>query len=171
MTRIRRLAAHEVAAHASALGDLFVDAVARGASIGYMADLTREEAARYWRDVAAAMPQPVVLAAEDAVGIVGVVILAPMKAAFQAHRAEILKLVVHSRARGKGFATALMSAAEAAARESGRTHLSLMTRHGSDGDHLYRKLGWTLAGILPEDSLRPQGGFADAAVYYKHLAP
>lgn len=168
---LRRLSADEIAASAAALGALFVDAVDAGASIGYMAGLAQAEAEDYWRGVARELQGRRVTVAEDAEGIAGVVILAPFQAAFQPHRAEIVKLVVHRRARGRGLAAALMRAAEDDARALGRTVLTLMTRRGSEGEHLYRKLGWTLAGVIEEDSLAPDGASADAAIYRKRIAP
>lgn len=167
---LRRLAAADIAALASALGELFVDAVEDNASIGYMAGLTRERAARYWSDVAHAPNGRAVVVAEDGDGVAGVVIVAPVGTEFQPHRAEILKLVVHRRARGQGVGAMLMRAAEDEARAMGRPMLTLMTRHGSEGEALYRKLGWTLVGVIPEDSLAPDGSLADGAIYCKRVA-
>jgi len=166
---IRRLAPAEVAAATPALAVLFIDAVADGASIGFMGDLSHERAEAYWRDVAAQPAGRVVLVAEDAEGVAGTVILAPMPGEFQPHRAEIAKLVVHRRARGRGVAAGLMDAAEREAHAQRRTHLTLMTRAGSDGDRLYRRLGWTLVGVIPHDSLAPDGTLADAAIFRKQL--
>lgn len=165
----RRLADAEVAAATPALAALFVDAVADGASIGYMAGVTHEEAEAYWRDVAARPDGRVVFVADDAEGIAAAVILAPLGGTFQPHRAEIVKLVVHRRARGRGVAAALMAAAEQEARLQCRTHLTLMTRAGSDGDRLYRRLGWTLVGVIAQDSLAPDGTLVDAAIFRKQL--
>jgi len=166
---IRRLAPADVAAAAPPLAALFLDAVADGASIGFMAGVSREQAEAYWRDVAAQPDGRIVFVAEDAEGVAGTVILAPMREAFQPHRAEIVKLVVDRRARGRGVAAALMEAAEREARSSGRTQLTLMTRAGSGGDRLYRRLGWTLVGIIPQDSLAPDGTLADCAIFRKQL--
>jgi GNAT superfamily N-acetyltransferase len=148
---------------------LLVDAVDDGASLGYMAGLTVDRAALYWRDAAARRDGRSVLVAVDDDGIAGVVTVAPLPGEFQPHRAEIAKLVVHRRARGRGLGEALMRAAEDEARAMGRPVLTLMTRHGSDGDRLYRRLGWTLVGIIPEDSLAPDGSFADAAILRKRV--
>jgi hypothetical protein len=62
-----------------------------------------------------------------------------------------------------------MAAAEREARLQRRTHLTLMTRAASDGDRLYRRLGWTLVGVIPQDSLAPDGTLADAAIFRKQL--
>lgn len=164
-----RLSAPHVADSAFALADLFVDAVADGASIGYMAGLARNDAARYWHDMANALEGRAVFAVHDDEGIAGVVIVVPIVREFQPHRAEVAKLVVHRRARGRGLGNALLAAAEQEAAAMGRPLLTLMTRHGSDGERLYRRRGWALAGVIPQDSLRPDGSYADAAIYWKRV--
>ena len=67
------------------------------------------------------------------------------------------------------MATALRTRAEEAARQMGRTLLTLFTRHGGDAERLYLKLGWTRAGVIPNDSLKPDGTFCDAAILYKQI--
>jgi hypothetical protein len=62
-----------------------------------------------------------------------------------------------------------MQAAEAEGRAQGRTLLTLMTRAGSDGERLYRKLGWTLVGVIPQDWLAPDGSLVDAAIFRKRI--
>lgn len=165
----RRLSSVDVAGAAPALATLFLDAVDDGASIGYMAGLQRERAEAYWREVGMRPAARIVFVAEDEVGIAGAVILAPMCSEFQPHRAEIVKLVVHRRARGRGVGAALMQAAETEAGARGRTLLTLMTRAGSDGERLYRRLGWTLVGVIPQDSLAPDGSLVDAAILHKRI--
>lgn len=166
---VRRLDPDAVRAAAMELGALFVDAVDDNASIGFMAGLALDDAAAWWRALAARPDGRVVFAADDAAGVAGAVVLVPMRGAFQPHRAEIAKLVVHRRARGQGLAAALMAAAEGEARRQARTVLTLMTRHGSDGDRLYRRLGWALVGVIERDSLAPDGSAADASIYRKAL--
>jgi GNAT superfamily N-acetyltransferase len=167
---IRRLDPAGIAAHASALGALFVDAVEDGASIGYVRGLTVARAADYWQGVAAAPNGRAVLASEDDAGIAGVVIVAPIVNDFQPHRVEISKMVVHRRARGRGLGAALMNAAEAEVRAMGRNVATLMTRDGCEAERLYRKLGWTKIGIIPDDSIRPDGVLCDAAIFFKRIA-
>jgi GNAT superfamily N-acetyltransferase len=167
---IRRLTGEAIAGCAESLGALLVDAVADGASVGFMAGLAQDEAARYWRDVASRDDGRVVLVVESVDGIDGAVSIVPLPGAFQRHRAEIAKLVVHRRARGRGLAAALMTAAEAEARAMERPVVTLMTRRGSAGDRLYRRLGWTLVGVIADDSLAPDGAIVDAALFRKRLA-
>ena len=166
---IRRLGTEDIRGFAPVLAALFLDAVQEGASIGFMDDLTLERATRYWCDVADAPQGRVVLAGEDAAGIAGVVIVAPMPGETQPHRAEIAKMVVHRRARGRGLGTALMRAAEDEARAMGKSLATLFTRSGSDAERLYRRLGWLKAGVIPDDSRKPDGTLCDGAVFYKRV--
>jgi acetyltransferase len=62
-----------------------------------------------------------------------------------------------------------MRRAEDYAMRMDRWMLSLMTRRGSDAEALYRKLGWSLAGVIPDDSVTPHGRLCDAAIYIKRL--
>ncbi len=167
---IRRLTNEEIIAAAPILATIVLDAVQDGASVGFMADVTPEQAEAYWCNAASAAHGRAVLVAQEADEIAGVVSVVPIVNGFQPHRAEIVKLIVHRRARGHGLATALMNAAEQEARQMGKSVLSLFTRHGSEAERLYEKLGWSLVGIIPEDSLRPDGALCDGAMFYKRLA-
>lgn len=166
---IRRLAPANTVSAAPELAALLLDAVRDGASVGFMADLAQTDAEAYWHRLAANPEGRIVLVVDDADGVAGVVVLVPNPNGFQPHRAEIAKMVVHRRARGQGFAKALMGAAELEALGMGRTLLTLMTRHGSESEQMYRKLGWTLVGVIPGDSLQPDGTLCDGAIYYKRL--
>lgn len=112
------------------------------------------------------------LVAEDGTGIpVGTVQLMLSVPENQPHRAEIAKLLVHRRARGSGVGAALMSAAEEAARRAGRTLLLLDTVAGSAGDRLYRRLGWTHLGVVPDFALMPDGAPCPTSFFYRELPP
>ncbi len=165
----RRLGGNALLDAAPQLAALVLDAVAEGASLGYMAGTPAAVVEADWRALAAAGDGRIVFVAEDPQGLCGVVVLVPAGAAFQRHRAEIAKLVVHRRARRRGVAAALLQRAEAEALRLQRTVLSLRTRAGSDAELLYRRLGWQRVGLLPDDSLRPDGWLCDAALYAKRL--
>jgi GNAT superfamily N-acetyltransferase len=59
----------------------------------------------------------------------------------QPHRADLVKMLVHRRARRRGLGAALMTAAEAMARDCGRTLLVLDAVTGDAGERLYTRLG------------------------------
>jgi GNAT superfamily N-acetyltransferase len=166
---IIRLTNDDIVAASPTLAALLLDAIQDGASVGYMADLTLEQAQAYWDSAAKANDGRAVLVCQYGDEIAGVVQVIPAGKAFQPHRAEIAKLIVHRRARGHGLATSLMQAAEQEARRMGKTVLTLFTRHGGDAERLYEKLGWSLVGVIPEDSLRPDGSLCDASIFYKRL--
>ena len=78
-------------------------------------------------------------------------------------------MLVHRRARRRGLGAALMRAAEATARECGRTLLVLDAVTGGDAARLYERLGWQRVGDIPEYALFPKGGFCSTTVYYRNL--
>jgi GNAT superfamily N-acetyltransferase len=87
----------------------------------------------------------------------------------QPHRADLAKMLVHRRARRRGLGAALMRAAEATARECGRTLLVLDAVTGGDAARLYERLGWTRVGDIPGYALFPRGGLCSTTVYYRDL--
>ncbi len=171
---IEALTAEAAQAELSALAALLEDAVASGASIGFLPPLGPAEAADYWTTVVASVRAGtrVLLAARDADGaVVGSVQVDLESRPNGRHRAEVMKVMVHRRARRRGLGHALMAAAEEHARRLGRTTLFLDTRLGDPAERLYRAQGWTFAGSIPRYA-RSAGGALDAnAIYYKLLGP
>jgi ribosomal protein S18 acetylase RimI-like enzyme len=78
-------------------------------------------------------------------------------------------MLVHRRARRRGIGASLMRAAEEGARSAGKTLLVLDTA-SSDAARLYVRLGWTLAGVVPDYALWPRGGLCSTSFYYRRLA-
>lgn len=159
------------AAQIDALATVLMDCVEGGASVSFMLPLTRERAAEFWRGVAedVSRGKRVLLVAEDAEGICGTVQLILSLPENQPHRADVAKMLVHRRARRQGLGEALMRAAEAAAREKGKTLLVLDTVTGGDGERLYQRLGWQRVGVIPNYALFPQGGFCATTVFFREL--
>ena len=171
---IARVSPEEETALLPELGDVLVDCVSGGASVSFMAPMTRDKAERFWRGVFASLraEERVVLVARDADGVVcGTVQVVFAGPENQPHRADIAKLLVHSRARRKGVASALMHAAEAAALTAGRTLLVLDTETGGAAEPLYAGLGWSRCGVIPDYALMPDGAPCAATVFYKSLQP
>ncbi|MEU5089392.1 GNAT family N-acetyltransferase [Streptomyces sp. NPDC021356] len=83
------------------------------------------------------------------------------------HRAELVKLMVHRRARGQGLGRSLLATAEDAARAAGITLLHLDTETGSPAEHLYQSAGWTRLGAIPDYAADPAGTLRPATIYYK----
>ena len=153
--------------------DLLVDAVAHGASVNFMAGLKQAEAEAYWRRQIDAFRggDRIWLVAEEAGDVVGMVMCVFFWQPNQRFRGEISKMLVRSDNRGRGIGTALMRAIEAAALAAGKTNLFLDTETGSAGDRLYRRMGWTELGVIPNVAYRPDGSLAAATVFYKEIAP
>jgi GNAT superfamily N-acetyltransferase len=162
------------AAVAEALADVLLDCVEGGPSVGFMHPLPRSKAVAFWQNLlaSAARGERIVLVAEDMesgaiVGTVQVVLAMPDN---QPHRADVAKMQVHRRARRRGLGAALMRAAEAAAREAGKTLLVLDTVTGGDAERLYSRLGWQRCGVIPGYALWPRGGLCSTTVFYRELA-
>jgi GNAT superfamily N-acetyltransferase len=78
-------------------------------------------------------------------------------------------MLVHRRARRLGLGAALMHAAEATARECGKTLLVLDAVTGGDAARLYERLGWQRVGVIPGYALMPGGEPCATTVYYRNL--
>jgi GNAT superfamily N-acetyltransferase len=153
------------------LAAVLMDCVEGGASVSFMHPLTRERAVAFWRNVAAgvAAGERALLVAEDANGICGTVQLIFDLPENQPHRADLAKMLVHRRVRRQGLGAALISAAEATARECGKTLLVLDAVTTGDAARLYERLGWIRVGDIPEYALFPEGGFCSTTVFYRNL--
>jgi ribosomal protein S18 acetylase RimI-like enzyme len=152
------------------LADVLIDCVEGDASVGFMHPLARARAMAFWRRVATDVGagERIVLVAEDADGVCGTVQLVLASFENQPHRADLSKLLVHRRARRRGVGAALTRAAEAAARDRGRTLLVLDTA-SDDAERVYRRLGWARVGEIPGYALMPRGGLVATTLYYRSL--
>jgi ribosomal protein S18 acetylase RimI-like enzyme len=154
------------------LADVLVDCVEGDASVSFMHPLTRERALAFWRRVASgvAVGERALLVAQDDEGLCGTVQLILDLPENQPHRADLAKMLVHRRARRRGLGEALLRAAEATARECGRTLLVLDAVTGGEGARLYERLGWVRVGDIPGYALMPRGGLCSTTYYYRDLA-
>lgn len=171
MTRVERLEAAAAERELAALAAILADAVEGGASVGFVTPFSAADAAVWWRgllpEVAAGRALLLGAWVDDA--LVGTVQLHPSVMPNGRFRAEVAKLLVLRSARRQGVGRALMEAAEALAREHGRTTLVLDTQTGSDAERLYRALGWTVAGVVPDYSLLSDGTKGATTYLYKLL--
>lgn len=166
---IEAVGAERARALIPALANVLIDCVERGASVSFMSPLTRAKAEAFWSEVAASVgrgERMLLVAATDdqVVGTVQVVNAGPEN---QPHRADIAKMLVHSRARRCGIGAALMGAAEAVARRNGKTILVLDTVTGGDAERLYTRLGWHPVGTVPDYALFPDGRLCATTFFYK----
>ena len=152
------------------LVDVLIDCVKGGASVSFMWPLTRERARAFWQRVARGVTagDRVLVIAEDAEGVCGTVQLILDQPENQPHRADLAKMLVHRRARRRGLGAALMRAAEAAARDCGKTLLVLDTA-SDDAERLYEREGWVRVGVIPGYALLPHGGPCATTYFYRNL--
>ncbi len=168
---VRRVGPHE-SALIEPLSDLLIDAVHSGASVGFLAPVTRETSYRYWSGILAALGDSLLLWVVESNGqVVGSVQLALCEKENGRHRAEVQKLFVLRSARGLGISTSLMQAVEAAARSQRRSLLVLDTLLGSHAENVYRHLGWQRAGEIPDFAAAPDGELFPTVYYFKRLEP
>ncbi|WP_018259571.1 GNAT family N-acetyltransferase [Methylobacterium sp. WSM2598] len=167
---LRALSGEEARGMAEPLAEILIDCVEAGASVSFMAPLRPATALAYWRGVAESVGRGerrlIVAEAEGRpIGTVQVVLAQPEN---QPHRADVSKVLVLTRARGRGVGAALMRAADAAARAAGKTLLVLDTA-SPEAERLYRREGWQRVGAIPGYALLPDGRPCDTVFYYKVL--
>ncbi|MEU3860778.1 GNAT family N-acetyltransferase [Streptomyces sp. NPDC028722] len=170
--RLERWDGARVRERAADLAALLTDTVASGASVGFLAPLGHAEAVAWWRERADATEAghiAVWAAVDPADRVAGTVGLAFPGKPNSRHRAELVKLMVHRSARGRGLGRRLLAIAEDAAVAGGITLLHLDTETGSAAEELYRSAGWTVAGIIPDYAAAPAGGLRPTTLYYKRL--
>ncbi|MBU6372839.1 MAG: GNAT family N-acetyltransferase [Alphaproteobacteria bacterium] len=166
---LRACAPAAIAPYIDDLCDVLLDCVAHGASVNFMADLTHARARRFWEGVCAADDGRVVIIALDAAGrAVGTAQMVPAPQDNQPHRAEVSKMLVHTDARRSGLGAALLAAVEQAARDAGKTLLTLDTA-SDEAARLYARGGFEFCGSIPGYALLPDGAPCDTLLYYKRL--
>lgn len=151
---------------------LLKDAVDSGASVGFLPPLAEAEGEAYWRGVVDEVRDGscVLLGAREADGtLVGTAQLLLATRPNGSHRAEVAKVIVHTKARRRGIGRALMLALEERARRLGRTTLVLDTRRGDPSEQLYTSVGYTLAGVIPRYARSANGALDPSAFYYRVL--
>jgi ribosomal protein S18 acetylase RimI-like enzyme len=168
---VERIHAAQAAALRPQLIALLQANVDDGASIGFLPPLDAAEALAYWQGVEDALRTPYRLLwiARDADQVAGSVQLDLVAKPNGSHRAEVVKLMVHPAQRRQGIARALMVALEAQARAEGRSTLVLDTRQGDPSERLYRSLGYTCIGAIPQYCISANGQLDGSAFYYKLL--
>ena len=169
---VRCLSGEETQRLAGALADILLDCVDGGASVSFMAPLSRDRAEAYWRQIAGSVGagERVLLVAEADGHPLGTAQLVLAQPENQPHRADVSKVLVHRQARRRGIGAVLMAAIDAAARQAGKTVLVLDTA-SADAERLYERSGWSRIGTIPNYALLPQGGLCDTVYFHKQLAP
>jgi len=157
---------------AEQLHSLLVDCINSGASVGFLTPVVRQEVTAYWAAVESDLKlrERKLFIAYDGNRIVGTVQLSLCSKPNGAHRGEVEKLMVDTDVRGKGISKKLMSSMESAAVEMGLSLLVLDTRLGDIASSLYRAIGYTEAGQIPQFA-RSSSGELESTVYFFKLLP
>lgn len=155
------------------LGQVLIDCVEGGASVGFVSPMTLDKANAFWTRVAqqVELKNRILLVAEShqgkILGTAQVILDLPEN---QSHRADIAKMLVHREARQLGVGRALLRAAEEAALEQGRNVLVLDTVTGSPAEQMYQKSGWRICGQIPDYAVMPDGKLCSTTYMYKMLS-
>jgi acetyltransferase len=151
--------------------ELLRDSVEGGASVGYLAPLKRDLAEAFWHDMLREVGSSRVLliAITEDGDVAGSVQLALGQKENGRHRAEVQKLLVHTRYRNQGLGRRLMEEIEIEARQRGLTLLVLDTIEGELAEQLYLKLGYTRLGEIPNYASFPDGRLWATVIFYKEL--
>ncbi|KAM3542422.1 hypothetical protein ARSEF1564_004640 [Beauveria bassiana] len=102
--------------------------------------------------------------------IMGVVMLFMPPSETGPFRGKVQKLLVHKRFRGRGGARLLMNALEAEALRRQRTLLLLNTETGSPAEAIYKRLGYTEVGKVPNHGISPTGELKASTFFYKDIS-
>lgn len=142
------ITADDILHHEAGLIALIQDAVADGASIGFIAPLSDESARAYWQTVQSALAggdKVIYVALDEHQRVAGSIQLGFATFPNGHHRAEVQKLLVHRDYRNRGIAKTLLSLIEQKAQELGKWLLVLDTVEGSVAQGLYVRSGYVQA--------------------------
>jgi ribosomal protein S18 acetylase RimI-like enzyme len=168
---IQQLSSDDVNQVINELVNLLQDSVTNGASIGFLLPISDNDASVYWQEVANLLKTPyrVMLVAKADEKVIGSVQLDLASRPNGNHRAEVIKLMVHSSWRNQGIGQALLHAIERKAQHAQRTTLVLDTREGDPSERLYLKMGYVRAGTIPEYARSTDGSLHTTVFMYKLL--
>jgi len=141
----------ELAKTVERLAQILQACVHEGASIGFVVPFEQSEARAYWLERVAAphaAGSKLVLVATLGGAIAGTAQLDLDSMPSKRHHAEVSKVLVDPAFRRAGVARTLMQEIERHAAKEGRWLLTLDTA-GDAAEALYRSLGYSLAGAIP----------------------
>lgn len=171
---IRVVDAAQAEALVPQLARILQECVEDGGGVSFMAPFALEKGEAFWRGVVdgLAAGDRLMLVAEDATTqqVIGTVQVAFAWQENALHRGEVCKMLVGRAWRGRGVGARLLHAAEEAARQAGRTLLTLDTFTGGDAERFYAREGWTRAGSIPKYALYPHGGMGGTTIFWKDLS-
>lgn len=173
MVRIAPITPDQLPALLPALSEILIETVGLGASIGFLAPLSLDEAQAFWGKVGEALESGERLmwgawAGETLVGTVQIVVGMPGN---QRHRVDLVKLMTRPAHRGGGIGAALSHAAEAGAARLGKRLIVLDTVADNPAQRLYERLGYTAAGVIPDYARSSAGPLEPTCIMFKRIGP
>lgn len=137
-----------------------------GETYAFSPNITEQEARHVWIEI----PEITFVAVREDDFIVGTYYLKPNQPTLGAHVCNCGYIVTET-ARGQGIASAMCehSQREAVKRGYRAMQYNLVVSTNEDAVHLWKKLGFVIAGTLPKAFRHEQLGFVDAFVMYKQL--
>ncbi len=171
--RIDPIAPDQLPTLLPALSEILIKTVALGASVGFLAPISLDEAQAFWGKIGEALESGERLmwgawSGDSLVGTVQIVVGMPGN---QQHRVDLVKLMTHPAQRGGGIGAALTSAAEAEAARLGKTLIVLDTVADNPAQRLYERLGYTAAGVIPDYARSSAGPLEPTCIMFKQIAP
>jgi GNAT superfamily N-acetyltransferase len=168
---IQELTAVQGRRHLGELADVLLDCVDGGASVSFMASLSKADAKSFFERALEEVDDGnrILLAAFSDSKLVATVQIVTAMPPNQPHRADVAKLLVHRSARAQGIGQRLMEYVEEASLRAGKTLLVLDTVTGGSAERLYARLGWTRVGVIPNYALFPDGTWCDTTIFFKQL--
>lgn len=168
MIKIQILDGDDAQRRTDKLAAILHDCVIKGASVSFMNPFTMAEAIKFYTEIADAVKREeiILFAALENDQAVGTCQLVPAKKPNQKHRADLAKLLVHSRHRNKGIGASLLAAADQEVIRRGLKLVTLDTALNT-AERLYERAGYQRAGVIPNYALWPDGGYCDTVYFYK----
>jgi GNAT superfamily N-acetyltransferase len=151
------------------LAEVLIACVADGASVGWVATPGPRDAAAWWAGFLADTHTRTWVARDADGRIAGTASLVLAGQENGRHRAEVVKVLVHPRARRRGLARVLLGAVEDGARGEGRSLLVLDTNEGSDAERVYARSGYERVGAIPDFSRQTTGELHPTVLYVRRL--
>jgi len=137
-----------------------------GETYPYARDMTAAGAHKMWLDI----PEASYVAADELGKLLGTYYIKPNQPTLGAHVANCGYIVAEN-ARGHGVASRMCEHSQAEALRLGYRAMqyNLVVKTNEASVYLWKKMGFTIVGILPGAFHHPAHGYIDAFILYKEL--
>jgi ribosomal protein S18 acetylase RimI-like enzyme len=153
------------------LADMLIETVAAGGTLNFMHPLARSAALSFWEKAfrSVASGDRIILGALDGAHVIGTLSILLDCGDNQPHRCEIGKIMTSRSHRGQGIASQLVAESEKTARARRRSMMVVTTATGGTAFSLYERMGFTLAGTIPNFGTDPHGKMEGCMFYWKQI--